>query len=764
VISRSLDLSKGLGAGQAPAGKRLPGMPGPGSGWFRFGVASLALALAATLAPGATFMVTNTDDSGAGSLRQAILDANASAGFDTIAFAIPGAGVHTITPLSALPIISEGVLIDGYSQPGASENSDPVATNAVLLIELDGSTVGYPGTGLKFSLSPGTVQGLVLNGWTTAIDTSSGGSTLRGNFVGTDPTGTVAKSNSAGVLLHAGDVVGGTSPGDRNLISGNGACCNGMGIAGSGVGALIQGNLIGTDVTGTKAIPNGHGIALDGPGVTIGGTAAGAGNVVSGNVNGIDFSGDSSGVVLQGNRIGTTADGTGSLGNTGWGITANGSGASIGGIGPGEGNVIAHNTVGVFVWFGLEDTIRGNSIHDNLLLGIALGAAVPWGAPTPNDTLDTDSGANLHQNFPILQSVEHLEPAGAGSTRILGKLNSAPSTTFDLDFYSNPACSNFPREFLEGETYLGSSQVMTDGSGGASIDVTLPVVTEAGARISATATDPAGNTSEFSQRILFSISPVSGSASGGQPFTAYGTDFADPTALTVDGVPATGVTFVDDHTLTATMPTLASPGASHDVVAVTPDGTTGTLIKGWVTNFLDVPSAHNFYDYVTALVSNSITAGVGGGNYGVDQPTLRQQMAAFILKAKHGLCYTPPACVGMFNDVPCTSTFARWIEAMAAEGITAGCGNGNFCPTEPVRREQMAVFLLKGEHGSNYAPPACTGIFLDVGCPSTYASWIEQLAAEYITTGCGNGNFCPLANNTRGQMAVFLVRTFGLTQ
>jgi hypothetical protein len=112
--------------------------------------------------------------------------------------------------------------------------------------------------------------------------------------------------------------------------------------------------------------------------------------------------------------------------------------------------------------------------------------------------------------------------------------------------------------------------------------------------------------------------------------------------------------------------------------------------------------------------------------------------------------------------VPCPSLFADWIEALAAEGITGGCGGGNYCPQNPVRRDQMAVFLLKSEHGPDYVPPDCAGQFADVACPSTFAGWIEQLAAEEITGGCGGSNFCPLANNTRGQMAVFLAKTFYL--
>jgi hypothetical protein len=112
--------------------------------------------------------------------------------------------------------------------------------------------------------------------------------------------------------------------------------------------------------------------------------------------------------------------------------------------------------------------------------------------------------------------------------------------------------------------------------------------------------------------------------------------------------------------------------------------------------------------------------------------------------------------------VTCPSNFAPWIEALAAEEITGGCGGGNYCPTNPVRRDQMAVFLLKAKHGSDYVPPPCSGDFGDVACPSQFADWIEQLADEGITGGCGGGNYCPQNNVTRGQMAAFLVNTFSL--
>ncbi len=348
-----------------------------------------------------------------------------------------------------------------------------------------------------------------------------------------------------------------------------------------------------------------------------------------------------------------------------------------------------------------------------------------------------------------------------GGTRVQGFLHSKPSTTYALDVFANDACVRFPKDFLEGKRYLGSGQVTTDGFGEGVIDVSVPLTTQPGERISLTATDPAGSTSEFSQRLPFSINPASGPSAGGTGVTIAGTDFEDGATVTIGGQPATSVVVTNFNQMTAVAPALAA-GSLNDVVVTNTEGTTGTLEKGFVADFLDVPPAQQFYTYVTTLVTNAITAGIGGGLYGVDQPTLRQQMAVFLLKAKYGLCYVPPGCTGVFPDVPCPSTFANWIEDLAAQGITGGCGGGNYCPQNPVRRDQMAVFLLKAKYGSSYVPPECTGVFPDVPCPSQFADWIEQLAAENITGGCGGGNYCPLNNNTRGQMAVFIQKTFNL--
>jgi len=239
------------------------------------------------------------------------------------------------------------------------------------------------------------------------------------------------------------------------------------------------------------------------------------------------------------------------------------------------------------------------------------------------------------------------------------------------------------------------------------------------------------------------------------------TVFVGGATVKFGGVPGTGVTLLNETAMKVTAPALAA-ATVNDIQVANPDGTSAILRSVWIADFLDVPGSHPFHSFVATLVSNGIAAGVGGGLYGIGGPTLRQQMAVFLMKGRHGLCYVPSPCHGDFDDVPCPSNFANWIEALADEGITGGCGGDSYCPQNPVRRDQMAVFLLKTEHGSTYAPPACTGVFPDVPCSSPFAVWIEQLAGEGITGGCGNGNYCPLSLVTRGQMAVFMDKTFHL--
>jgi hypothetical protein len=180
--------------------------------------------------------------------------------------------------------------------------------------------------------------------------------------------------------------------------------------------------------------------------------------------------------------------------------------------------------------------------------------------------------------------------------------------------------------------------------------------------------------------------------------------------------------------------------------------------------FADVPYGYWSWSYIEGLYNAGVTAGCGSGNYCPTTTVTRDQMAVFLLKAKHTSSYTPPAPTGAFSDVPTNYWAAAWIEQLADEGITAGCGGGNYCPTNPVTRDQMAVFLLKAKHGFDYVPPAATGVFQDVPVNHWAAAWVERLAAEGITAGCNTSPllYCPGAPVSRDQMAVFLVRTFGL--
>jgi IPT/TIG domain/Right handed beta helix region/S-layer homology domain len=782
-----------------------------------FALGSLLLAAAASAA---TFTVTTTADAGAGSLRQAILDANANPGADTIAFAIPGAGVHTISPVTALPNVTQPVTIDGYTQPGSAPNTDPIADDAIPLIELEGSgSSGSSGLRIMLAGAGSTVRGLVLNRWPYAGLELLGGAIVAGCFIGTDPAGLVAPDPNVGKGISASGAsttIGGLAPADRNLISGNT-----YGVEALAPNSQILGNLIGLDASGEKALPNSTGLSLSGGAnvlvegnvisgnigtamaltgagtiqgnifglsasgakaigngdvgvaiaspqpVLLGGAAAGEGNVISANrgsgVN-LSFSDDA---VVQGNLIGTDPTGTLPFGNATGGIRCvTCTNSVIGGPGAGEGNTIAFNGaygVTVYNFAPAGNVIRGNSIHSNgptanlpSLPGLAIDLGID--GPTANDPADADGGPNQLQNSPHVASAVLLLPSGAG-THVQGVLHSTPSTEYTLDFYSNPACAPRPRAFLQAKTYLGSALATTDGNGDAAFDVVVPGETAPGEPVTATATDPSGNTSEVSARIVYSILPGNGPAGGGTNLSISGTEFESGATVTIGGQPAGNVVVVDGDTITAASPALPA-GSVGDVTVTNPSGLGGTYARGFVSDFLDAGGV--FYPYIVTLVGNGVTAGCGGGNYCPDANVTRAQMAAFLLKAKHGLCYTPPPCTGTFGDVACPSLFANWIEALAAEGITGGCGGGNYCPGNAVRRDQMAAFLLKAEHGSTYLPPSCTGVFTDVACPSQFAAWIEQLATEQITGGCGGGAYCPLNPNTRGQMAVFLVKTFEL--
>jgi hypothetical protein len=520
---------------------------------------------AVSLIPPATLMVTTTNEAGPGSLRQAILDSNNRYHFGTnrVHFNLPGSGPHTITPLSALPVIVEPVAIDGYTQPGAQTNTAASGFNGQGLIRLDGLDAGGGVDGLQIAAGGCLVRGLMITrfagngiailggtsnrveGCVIGLDAAGldqgndgngiylgaaayntlGGLTLAarnvisgntgdgieisgaaatgnqvlGNFIGTGLTGTTDVGNTAsGIYLTSArtNTIGDPAPTGRNIISGNNRA--GVSIAASAAsGNRILGNYLGTDVSGTIAVGNGDGIVFTGgTGNVVGGNAPGAGNLISGNDgDGVSFSGSATvGNQVLGNRIGVASTGA-PLGQGTHGVVLLSATHDnvIGGVVTGAANTIAFNGGdGVFVNSGTNNSIRGNAIYDNRELGIDLGST---GGVTTNDVNDTDAGPNQLQNFPMLTSVTN----SANTVVIAGSLHSRSSTLHQLDFYAS--ATNDPSGFGEGNFYLGSSSVTTDGAGNGSFSVSLPVALPA-SRVCATATDPFGNTSEFGPGVL----------------------------------------------------------------------------------------------------------------------------------------------------------------------------------------------------------------------------------------------------------------------
>lgn len=520
----------------------------------------------------AYFVVTSVDDgydwnigdgecvayNGECTLRAAIQEANAIAGLDTITFNIPGAGPHTIRPNFALPPITDPVVIDGTTEPDFA--GTPV-------IELDGRNAGET-AGLAIEAGSSIVKGLTVNRFRhSGIDLiGSGSNRIEACFIGTDVTGTIPLGNGEDgvfVLDASNNFVGGTTAGSRNIISGNGG--NGVSFIGGATGNRVQGNFIGTDVTGTRVLGNGNaGVMLGAPDNFVGGTTPAARNIISGNLEGITFPDDpnATGNQVQGNYIGTDLTGTASVPN-GHGILILTAGNTIGGTVEGAGNLISGNT-----YFGIvlelvsppvsENTIQGNLIgtdvtgtkalgnsagiiinggSDNTIVGLTAGAgnviafnktdginitpgtgnailsnsifdnsaASAYGlgielnndGPTLNDPGDADTGPNNLQNYPNITWA-----AINGS----GELIIAYSIDSDVSHSAYPLTVQF---FIsdgsgEGKTLLGEdSYTATDYQTGTK-SVNLGQATAIGYTASdamvATATDNEGNTSEFSLR------------------------------------------------------------------------------------------------------------------------------------------------------------------------------------------------------------------------------------------------------------------------
>jgi titin len=328
-----------------------------------------------------TFTVSTISDSGLGSLRQAILYADGDPGPNTIVFNIAGGhNVKIIALTSALPTLATSTTIDGTTQLGFQ--GTPV-------IALDGTRISGA-EALTIDVADCTVRGLAIYGFDTGIHFRpyAANGLVGGNYIGPDASGVTGPGNREGIFVEkaVNVVIGGTSPADRNVISGNVRGIHNVTFRGRG--PVLEGNYIGTDATGTAALGNHDGLYDEGNFVQIGGTDPGAGNLISANTVGLDLGGLQA--VVQGNRIGTDVTGTLPLGN-GTGVrngpSYRGSEETIGGTDPGSGNLISGNGVGI----ALVDYSSYNVIQGNLI-----GTDVTGTQPLGNTTgIDLEGSYNL---------------------------------------------------------------------------------------------------------------------------------------------------------------------------------------------------------------------------------------------------------------------------------------------------------------------------------------------------------------------------------
>ena len=455
--------------------------------------------------------------------------------------------------------------------------------DGIFLGSNDGTIIGGS-SALARNVISGNSNGIFARAFTTNL-------TIQGNFIGVDATGSVALGNSLdGIDLTSasapGDTVmiGGTTPGAGNVISGNGY----EGVYASSHNLVFQGNFVGTNASGTAVIGNAAtGVEITGGDsqfglndALIGGTSAAARNVIAGNSGGgilIGGSGDGTRLV-QGNFIGTLADGTTPAGNLGFGIVST-TRATIGGAAAGSGNVIANNSGGGVsvgdsdVPFPTGVSILGNSIYNNAVVEIALLQPFTY----PNDPGDGDSGANNYQNYPLVTSAV----ATAGGATVNGSLNSQPLTAYTIEFFSNVSLD--PTVPNGRQTYLGKTMVTTGATGDVTFAADVAAPPAGQSIITATATDPDGNTSPFTVDPAVLSTPVTNAdlavAVGAAPdpvnpgsnltytisVTNAGPDAAAGVSL-ADAIPA-GTTFVSFTAPAGWAPSTPANGGSGSVSA-----------------------------------------------------------------------------------------------------------------------------------------------------------------------------------------------------
>ncbi len=499
-----------------------------------------AMVLSVLLAPGFadTFIVTITEDAGPGSFRQCLLDANTHIGADTIIFNIPTTdskydavgGSWKIEPLSALPgLTDDSTTLDGTIQAVYS-GGDPNPLGPE--IELAGTNAGEA-DGIHVLSAYNVIKGLVINRFkyfgVHITYEAAHHNTVSGCYIGVDIAGAMALGNGfSGVILYNGakkNVIGGRTPAERNVISGNG--WSGVEIqAWQADSNLVIGNYIGTDATGSRDIGNfyyGVSIWSGAAGNIIGGMTSEERNIISANDrNGIEIVGpDTDHNLVMGNYIGTDRDGIAALPNQGTGIAITTNGNIIGGTTPGAGNVIAFNfDSGIVLYHAMDNVIAGNFIgtnsagvvlSGNKYCGIYLGSGSRHNTIGPaNFIVNNDSDgirvefdstvANRITQNPLFHNgrlgIQNLD---GGNTELSPPIITlvTPTSISGMAF-PNSTVEVFSDSADEGKIYEGT--VTSDAAGNFTW-----IGTPTGPHITATVTNTAGNSSEFSQPYLTKI-------------------------------------------------------------------------------------------------------------------------------------------------------------------------------------------------------------------------------------------------------------------
>ena len=600
-------------------------------------------------------VATNTNVA-SGALAGECAAGEASPAVDVIAFAIPGTGVHTIAPASALPAISEAVLIDGYTQPGAAPNTQATGgSNAMLRVAIDGTNAGGAQAMLLFTAgSAGSeVRGLVVHGaQASALD---GGESVRvaGNFIGTGATGAVAAPNvSHGIEIAAAGpgMIGGTAAADRNVIAFNG---------GSAVRVDPSASL--WRIVGNAMLGNAKGIALGGRPLPLANDLLDADAGANGRQN-----------------------------------------------------------------FPLIDSVVLTPTSVRVQGRIE-------GAPSRTLVLD------IYGSLPPLRPANFLEGEtylGAAPAPVV--TDAQGKAAFDITLPVQTSAN------------LRLTATLTDVTGCFAV--------------------ACGNTSEFSQRGVFLVVPGRGAATGGLPVTVSGQLFQPGSSFAFGATVANGIALVDAQTLTGQLPTLSPGTLYDVTVTypdATTATMAKAFVTDFMDVVSGTPFYPFVMGIAAAGVTSGCAA---GQYCGANEVTRAQMAIFLVRGLHGPFFVPPPATgifadvpLGAFGVDWIEQFYGEGITSGCASNPLS------FCPNSAVTRAQMAVFLLRAKHGSAYVPPACKGLFADVACAAPkhpFADWIEQLAREGVTSGCASAplRYCPDAVVLRLQMAVFLTRAFGLSQ